>query len=119
MELNQDKKGELFIFFEATLWGLFPVITVLSLNNISPLLSLAGSTFFATFFFALAAVVFLYDKRWGAGFFLATLLVGVSRVIAGVHYPSDILGGMIIGIATSDVVFLFLGQSRSEIRPKK
>lgn len=52
----------------------------------------------ATFFFALATVVYLYHKRWGTWFFAAAVIVTVSRVIAGVHYPSDILGGAIIGI---------------------
>jgi len=52
MLLSRDRQGELFIFFEALLWGLFPVIIILSYNNhISPLLALAGSTFFAALFF--------------------------------------------------------------------
>ena len=52
----------------------------------------------ATFFFAMATALYLYNKKWGIGFFLATILITVSRVIAGVHYPSDILGGAVIGI---------------------
>jgi undecaprenyl-diphosphatase len=53
----------------------------------------------ATFFFALATVLFLYDKKWGIGFFIAAILMTVSRVIAGIHYPSDIVGGAVIGIS--------------------
>ena len=34
-------------------------------------------------------------------FFLATTLITVSRVIAGIHYPSDIVGGALIGIAVA------------------
>lgn len=52
----------------------------------------------ATFFFAFSTAVYLYNKKWGIGFFVATVLITVSRVIAGVHYPSDIIGGAIIGI---------------------
>ncbi len=51
----------------------------------------------ATFFFALATAVYLYNKKWGIGFFTAATLISLGRVIAGVHYPSDILGGAIIG----------------------
>ncbi len=52
----------------------------------------------ATFFFAMATAVYLYHKKWGIFFFGATILMTVSRVIAGVHYPSDILGGAVIGV---------------------
>ncbi len=61
----------------------------------------------STFFFAMAAAVYCYNKKWGIGFFVAALLMNTSRVIAGVHYPSDILGGMIIGITVAYIVFYF------------
>ncbi|MBI3631146.1 MAG: phosphatase PAP2 family protein [Candidatus Sungbacteria bacterium] len=59
----------------------------------------------ATFFFAMATAVYLYNKKWGAGFFAAALLVSAGRVIAGIHYPSDILGGALIGAAVACFVF--------------
>lgn len=59
----------------------------------------------ATFFFALATAMFLYDKRWGIGFYLAAGLVTLGRVAAGVHYPSDILFGALIGIAVAYTTF--------------
>jgi len=59
----------------------------------------------ATFFFALAATIYFYNKKWGAWFFLAAIIISVSRVIAGVHYPSDILGGALVGIAVAYVIF--------------
>lgn len=59
----------------------------------------------ATFFFAMAAAIYLYNKKWGIGFFIATLAVTISRIIAGVHYPSDILGGMVIGVLVAYATF--------------
>jgi len=59
----------------------------------------------AAFFFAMAAAIYLYNKKWGVGFFIAAILISASRVIAGVHYPSDILGGMIIGMLSAYTVF--------------
>ena len=59
----------------------------------------------ATFFFAIASAVFLYNRKWGVGFFVAALIITISRVIAGVHYPSDIVGGMLVGIAVAYAVF--------------
>lgn len=58
----------------------------------------------AAFFFAISGALYAYDKRWGAGFFAASLLMGLSRVIAGIHYPLDILGGILVGIWTAYAV---------------
>ncbi len=55
----------------------------------------------SAFFFALATMIYCYNRKWGVGFFIAALLMNVSRIIAGVHYPSDILGGMCVGVLTS------------------
>jgi len=59
----------------------------------------------SAFFFAMATAVYLYNKKWGSGFFIAAILMNVSRVIAGAHYPSDILGGAAIGMLTGFVVY--------------
>lgn len=61
----------------------------------------------SAFFFAMATAIYVYNKKWGVGFFLAALLMNISRVIAGVHYPSDIAGGMIVGIVSAYAVFCF------------
>ena len=59
----------------------------------------------ATFFFALATAVYLYNKKWSIGFFVATILMTVSRIIAGIHYPSDIVGGAAIGVVIALITF--------------
>jgi undecaprenyl-diphosphatase len=51
-----------------------------------------------TFFFALSMVIFMYNKKWGSWFIIASALMGIARIIAGVHWASDIIGGAIIGI---------------------
>lgn len=61
----------------------------------------------ATFFFALAMVVFLYNKKIGGWFLAMALLISLARVYVGVHYPSDILAGALIGIFTGWVVWQF------------
>jgi len=55
----------------------------------------------AAFVFALAAAVWAYYPRLGILFLLSAFLVGLSRIAAGVHWPSDILGGALVGIGTA------------------
>jgi undecaprenyl-diphosphatase len=51
----------------------------------------------ATFFMALAVSIFLSHKKAGYLFMFFALLIGIARIIAGVHFPVDILGGFVIG----------------------
>jgi undecaprenyl-diphosphatase len=59
----------------------------------------------AALFFAMAMAIYFYNKKWGYWFFIAAILMGAARVIAGVHYPTDILGGAAIGILSAYAVF--------------
>jgi len=52
----------------------------------------------ALFFFAIATVIFLFRKDWGVFAYAAAILMGIARVYAGVHWPSDILAGALLGI---------------------
>lgn len=51
--------------------------------------------------FAVATAFFFYYPRLSILFFLAALSVGGGRIAAGVHWPSDILGGAVVGIVTT------------------
>lgn len=53
------------------------------------------------FVFALATAVFLYNKKVGLWFYGAALLIGFSRIFVGVHWPLDILGGIVLGVPTT------------------
>ena len=50
------------------------------------------------FFFALSAVVYSFNKKLGAFFFICSAIMGIARIFVGVHWPSDILGGAVLGI---------------------
>lgn len=50
------------------------------------------------FFFALLPAVFILSKKWGWIFTILAILIGLARIISGVHWPSDILAGAAIGL---------------------
>ncbi|PIR67038.1 MAG: phosphatase PAP2 family protein [Parcubacteria group bacterium CG10_big_fil_rev_8_21_14_0_10_36_14] len=54
--------------------------------------------------FVLAFSVFWLDKKWGIVFILSALFIAFARIFVGVHYPTDILGGMVIAFALSFVL---------------
>ena len=60
-----------------------------------------------SFFFALAICVFLLNRKLGHWFLGGSILIGLSRIFVGVHYPFDILAGIIIGVLSVLVVGMF------------
>jgi len=57
---------------------------------------------------ALAAVIFIYNRKWGIGLGMLALLVGVGRIYARIHSPIDILGSFVISGIVVAVVALSL-----------
>lgn len=51
----------------------------------------------ATFFSALAVAVSFYHRKLALAFAICAILIGIARIIGGVHFPLDILGGFILG----------------------
>ena len=47
--------------------------------------------------FAMATFLSYYYRRYAPYFYLFAALMGLSRIIVGVHFPSDVVGGAIIG----------------------
>jgi undecaprenyl-diphosphatase len=62
------------------------------------------------FSFSFAFSIFLIDKKLGILFLILSFLIGLGRVFAGVHYPSDILVSFLISIFSTWFIFKFLGK---------
>lgn len=54
--------------------------------------------------FAIAFAVFAFSRRAGALFLAAATLISLSRIALGMHYPSDVVAGVLVGLASATLV---------------
>lgn len=128
---QSDSRRRLFLFGEAVLAVILArglvteVIRHLYAHSrpfdalgITALIPESGNSFpsgHMTFFFALALIVWFYDRSWGTWFLVASLVIGIARVASGVHWPADIVGGIVIGVVSAWFVHGLLQDSRKKI----
>ncbi len=67
----------------------------------------SGHTLHATSF---TLVVLHYHPEWGVLLIPFSALVYISRVVLGLHYPSDVLFGALIGAGLAHASFLLMAQ---------
>ena len=70
-------------------------------QHIQPLIDETSWSFpsgHAAFMFVLATVVFFKHRMWGIVMYVLAILTGIGRVMAHVHWTSDIIGGAALGI---------------------
>lgn len=58
--------------------------------------------------FALASILWLHHQKYRALWVILAVFIAVSRVWTGVHYPSDILAGALIGVGCAVGVHAFI-----------
>jgi undecaprenyl-diphosphatase len=64
--------------------------------------------------FAVTTSVYLWERVLGRFLFILSALTGISRIWAGHHYPSDVLGSAFIGSGISFLTHFFMKYSQPE-----
>jgi undecaprenyl-diphosphatase len=60
----------------------------------------------ATGAFAVAMAIYLRNRLWGTVALVAAAVLSVGRVAIGVHFPSDVLAGAVLGCGVALVLFV-------------
>lgn len=99
-----------------------------AMTSVKPLISESGHAFpsgHATFFMALGASLWYYHKRLAVFFVISSVIIGIARVASGVHWPIDILGGLLLGYAVGTTlhkliatIFEKVAGTSSSVTPK-
>src|SRR3989338_1470509 len=101
-----------FIFVELIRFFYYNPRPFLVLQNVYQLLDYEAKSSFpsghAAFYFALAAGVYLYNRKLGWIYFFGAVLMGFARVFSGIHWPVDIIAGAILGIITTKLLSNYL-----------
>ena len=84
----------------------------LVLDKVRVLLGADGTGSFpsghASFFGALAFGLYFYHRRLAYFYGGAAVLIGVSRIVAGVHWPLDVVGGYMFGILVAYIIYVIV-----------
>jgi undecaprenyl-diphosphatase len=89
-----------------------------ALLGFSPLISESGASFpsgHMAWFFALALIMWFTNRKWGIWYFVLSAVMGVARIYAGIHWPLDILGGIVVGLASGWFIHWLFRGTRAEL----
>ncbi len=62
----------------------------------------SGHTYSA---FAWAMSIFMWNRKWGTVSLIFAALIGFSRMYLYVHFPTDVLGGAVLGVADGIICY--------------
>ena len=63
--------------------------------------------------------MFLFDKRWGKVAFVLGGIIGFSRMYLYMHYPTDVIVGLLLGLLNGFVAFVIVDKIYKLIDSKK
>ncbi len=66
-----------------------------------------------------AVGIFMCNKKWGAPALALALLIAFSRLYFYIHYPTDVLGGLILGTAFAVASFFIVNAIWNKVTKKQ
>lgn len=72
----------------------------------------------SAFTFAMAITMVLKNKWAAIGSFVFAFLMGVSRIYVGVHYPTDVIMGAVVGILYAVIGYFIFSKLYEAVYPK-
>lgn len=69
--------------------------------------------------FVSAETIYLYNKKFGIYSFILAILISFSRMYLFVHFPTDILAGIILGIAVAFISKIIYNSLEKNIKKDK
>ncbi|MBQ8740008.1 MAG: phosphatase PAP2 family protein [Clostridia bacterium] len=69
--------------------------------------------------FESAMAMYLCDKRWGKAAFVLGGFIGFSRMYLYMHYPTDVIGGVILGLINGVIAFIIVDKIYKAIDNRK
>lgn len=74
------------------------------IENVAPLFPHVADNGFPSehvlFAMVIASMVFVYSRKLGIALGILALIIGLARIVANVHHPIDIFGGVVIAIVS-------------------
>jgi undecaprenyl-diphosphatase len=91
------------------------------LDTITPLFEVDGGrgaypSGHTAFIFGFTTLLIFFRRKTGFVLSVFALLVGVSRVVAGVHWPIDIVGGVTLGVSMAFITYYIYRKQQEEGR---
>lgn len=59
--------------------------------------------------FAAATAIYAINRNWGIAAYILATVMGFSRLYLGVHFPTDVLAGALVGTAAAGIVIRLFG----------
>ncbi len=81
--------------------------------NFTPLLYANGGSFpsgHAVLLFTFAFAIWKFNKTWGIWLTVCALLSSIGRIFVGVHWVSDIVGGILVALISVFITHLLLSR---------